>query len=247
MPASLSCPSGELHVWQISLAGDDASVHVGFETLSNAERERAMRFAFPHLRRRWVIAHVALRQILASYLACPPWRVQFRSQKHGKPYLHLARGSQPLHFNLTHSEDLALVGVTRIAPLGIDVEHIRPVPDALELAAQFFCREELRDLQACAPRELPVAFFRCWTRKEAFLKAQGKGLSIPLNHVCVSFMTGAPARFLWIQGEPSAVSNWQLHNLSLQEGYVGALAMRSAGACALQIRTYEATGDAFLK
>jgi 4'-phosphopantetheinyl transferase len=166
----------ELHVWRVELgamreAASDA-------VLSEMERHRARQFRFERDRRRYVAAHVALRRILAGYLEAAPASLQFSTTDHGKP--ELADGPD-LRFNLSHSGDCALVAVTWGRRVGVDIEQHRDDLECMALARTFFSRQEIRELEQVCASERRRAFFDCWTRKEAYVKAVGLGLSHPLD------------------------------------------------------------------
>src|SRR5262249_23128168 len=147
--------------------------------LSPEERERADRFHFARDRDRFVIAHAVLRQILALYLQSQPELIQFVQQKHGKPELAPESNPLGLTFNLSHSGEVALVAVAAHMQLGVDVELMRSDFGGEEIAERFFSRPEVEKLRLLAAHQRTRAFFQCWTRKEAYLKARGEGLSIP--------------------------------------------------------------------
>ncbi len=160
---------GELHLWTVDV--DAAAVATDATELSSGEQARAARFRCDHHRRRYVAAHVALRRILSRYTGVPPANLSFSASPHGKPYLE-----SPIRFNLSHSEGFAMLAITCGRELGVDIEVLRPYPDAASIAAHYFHPDELAGSGA---RE--DAFLRLWTMKEAYLKCVGMGLSRPLN------------------------------------------------------------------
>jgi len=131
-----------------------------------------------------------------------------------------------IRFNSSHSGALALVAVTLDCELGVDIEQFRPMPDLQEIAARFFCAGEEAELMSVAPALREPAFFRCWTRKEAYIKAIGDGLSAPLDGFAVTLKAGAPARMIQLGGDATAAAAWTLHDLEIQSGYAAALAYR---------------------
>jgi 4'-phosphopantetheinyl transferase len=189
--------------------------------LSREELERASRFRFPQLTSAYVITHGVLRLLLARYLDRDPAGISFVQGVQGKPALSKA---PPVEFNLTHSEGMAAVAVTIGCPLGVDLEHLRPLPDMEEIAGRYFCPEEAAELLSLAPGEREQAFFRCWTRKEAYIKAVGDGLSCPLDSFQVTIQADMPARLVHIAGDRVAAARWTLHDLSLAPDYIAALA-----------------------
>ena len=212
----------EVHVWRIALdCGDDVLAHMR-DTLADEEKQRVDRFYFDKDRRHFLAGRGSLRAILAHYLDCQPGQVRFAYASQGKPML---AGATDLRFNLTHSHGLALLAVTRGREIGVDVERIRDDIDREPLAERFFSPVEVAAL-----RSLPVAlrreaFYRCWTRKEAFIKAIGKGLSLPLDRFDVTLTPGEPAALLATHYDPPEASRWSMCNLSPGDGFAGALAI----------------------
>jgi 4'-phosphopantetheinyl transferase len=193
------------------------------------ELERASRFYFEKDRRNWIAAHALLRSILGQYLECDPRSLRFTTNSYGKPSLvSLAAGKQ-LHFNLSHSGDLALFAFAYEGEVGVDVEQMRAGIDYKELATRFFSAHERTALEALAADLQHEAFYLCWSRKEAYIKARGKGVSLPLDQFDVSLVPGEPARLLGSREEPGAVERWSLYALSPGSGYAGALAVEGSG------------------
>src|SRR6185503_5297431 len=154
--------------------------------LCEAERGRAARCRFDRDRRRFIVARARLRQLLAARLGVRPESVEFAYGSNGKPALAQRFGGTGLSFSLSHCDELALYAFSRARAVGIDVEAIRVVREADDIAARFFSRRENRAYRALAPGERPLGFLRCWTRKEALVKALGGGLSMPLARLDVS-------------------------------------------------------------
>jgi 4'-phosphopantetheinyl transferase len=218
-PAGL-CP-GEVHVWAACL--DEPREGALQRLLSPDEQARATRFRFPRDRRRFVVGRGLLRGLLGRYLGVDPGTLCFNYGSRGKP--SLAGGERHLSFNVTHSGALALLAFARDRELGVDLECERPLPDAEEIAQRYFSPQEGTTLGRLPRREREPAFFRCWTRKEAFIKATGDGLSRPLDGFDVTFAPGVPARLLRVEGEPGATERWWLEELKPAEGFVAALAV----------------------
>lgn len=210
--------AGEVHLWRIAL---DAPADAG--EISAEERERAARLRFERDRRRFVAAHAALRRILGGYLGVPAAAVEFAYGRHGKPSL---AGRAALHFNLSHSEELALLAVTEIGAVGVDVERERMIE--LEIADRYFAAGEVAALRALPADERQAAFFRCWTRKEAYLKARGEGVLLPLDGFEVSLARDQP-RLARVMADAEEAGRWQIVHLEPAPGYVAALAMRATG------------------
>ena len=227
--------AGDVHVWYVDLAVAAGTVARLAADLSPDERERADRFKLERDRRRFVLARRALRALLGGYLGVPPRELTLVYGAHGKPAL----GGQhaALAFNVSHSGDVAVVAAGWSRALGVDVEAWRALPDLAALAARAFAPAERAVLDALAAIDQPAAFFRCWTRKEAFIKATGLGLAQPLGDFVVSLGPGEPARFLDIGGDAAALARWTLHDLTPGEGYAGALVVERAPR-AVQARTW---------
>jgi 4'-phosphopantetheinyl transferase len=214
-------PSDEIQVVAVDLDSEPRDVR----TLSEDERERASRFHFERDRRRFVAGRSALRRALAQYLGAAPAELVFEYGRYGKPFLP----ESGVSFNVSHSGRVGLLGFAPGFELGIDVElleHARADDD--RVAARFFSSREVAALQACAPRARQHAFLRCWTRKEAFVKGRGEGLSLPLQDFDVEFAAGEPPALLrtaWSADEPA---EWTVCDLSnLIEGAVAALAVHA--------------------
>ena len=223
-PAPVSMPSqSEIHVWLIPLARSFAEVAMAEKNLSGAERERAARFHFHQDKRRFVIRRAVLRQILAACLETGSESISLDSVPNGKPLIRGQENPGGLRFNSSHSGDLALIGLARGFEVGIDVEQHRPLPDAEDLAKTFFSEVETAELAALPPPLKTAGFFDCWTRKEAFVKATGWGLSYPLNRFSVSLARDQPATLLSVIDEPEAVKKWTMVSLDLPPRYSAAV------------------------
>jgi 4'-phosphopantetheinyl transferase len=223
-PDRLSLGASDVHVWAARLdLPSEAPVRLA-AILSNQERERATRFRFETHRGRFIAARAVLRSILAAQLDCAPNELQFEYGPNGKPTLAARFVESGLSFNLAHSEDLALIAVTRLGPIGVDVEQNRPVTDVDELVARFFSQRESALFQRLPHTQRNTAFFNLWTRKEAWLKATGEGIAHSLNRVEVTFLPGEPAQLLGLPEGPEVKSNWALRELTPATGFVGAVA-----------------------
>jgi 4'-phosphopantetheinyl transferase len=209
----------EIHVWHAALDRESKTIGQLEETLSLDEKGRADRFHFVNDRNRFVVARGLLRELLGGYLQQDPAGLQFSYGQHGKPALSGAYASSGLCFNLSHSSGLAVYAIARGRNLGIDVEHIRPDSAGDDIAERYFSAREVSDLRALPPEARVDGFFRCWTRKEAYLKATGMGLQIPLNSFAVSLAHGEAAQFL-----TGVDPRWHLEAYHPAEGYVAAVA-----------------------
>jgi 4'-phosphopantetheinyl transferase len=211
----------ELHVWLVSLDPPPAALARLAGRLSPDERRRAARFRFERDRRRFQAARGALRELLAGYLGQQPERLGFVEGRHGKP--ELADIGSGLRFNVSHSGELALCALSLRRELGVDIEQLRELADADALARRFFSTEESAALEALPAAQRLAAFFRCWTRKEAYLKALGAGLLQPLADFDVAlFPEQGPCRFS-VSGRPEEAARWSLLGLDVGAGYVAAL------------------------
>ncbi len=220
--SDLSLPSDEVHVWRVFLNQEDSHLNELAQTLSEDERLKAERFYFQKDRRRFVVTHGILRNILGRYLSVKPNRLEFSYGSHGKPMLGGITDGHSLCFNMSHSEGLAVFAFAWGRKIGVDVEYVRPMPDAEEIAEHFFSPRENAALRTVPASKKLEAFFNCWTRKEAFLKAIGDGLSRSLDSFDVSLAPGEPARLLSVEGDPQEASRWHLRALAPAHGYVGA-------------------------
>ena len=188
----------------------------------------AARFCAGPLRNRYTAARGTLRILLGRYFQANPAAIVLAYQPHGKPELGPPWNSRGLEFNLSHCGDLALLAFTRIGPIGVDVETVRAMPNAAALLERFFSAEEVAQWQQTPPEREETVFFQGWTRKEAWLKAVGSGLSFPLDQFCVT-MDG-PARVLSIRGDVSEAARWHLQSCEpghplAGRGYVAAVAV----------------------
>ena len=219
----------EVHVWRAALDDNPAQMDGMLRTLAEDERARAERFCFQRDRERFIVAHGVLREILGFYLNRAAQSVSFCYGYHGKPALARESGGNTIHFNMSHSHGLALYAVTRGREIGIDLEFIRENLEAEQLAERFFSQCEIATLRALPASLKQYAFFLCWTRKEAYIKARGEGLSLPLDQFDVSLIPGEPAALLRTQADSGEALRWSLKDLSIGSGYVSALAVEGHG------------------
>jgi 4'-phosphopantetheinyl transferase len=216
--------TNEIQVWSACLDQPETMVTRLLETLSADERARADRFLFYRDRRRFIVGRGALRILLGSYAEFEPSFLQLGQGEYGKPLL---KNPPPggLRFNISHSGGLGLFAFVKGREVGVDLEFIRPMPDADAVSERFFSPRERAVLRDCPQAQKSEAFFRCWTRKEAFIKAIGQGLSHPLDRFDVSLAPGESARFLAIDEDTKIASRWLLRELNPAPGYLGALAI----------------------
>lgn len=217
-----------MHVWRISLTQPTEASSL-WATLSVEEQTRAARLVREELRSRYVIAHGWARKILARYLGLLPGEIRYEYGDYGKPRIQPTGSSARVDFNLTHSGDIALIAVTPGTQVGIDIEAHNRKTDFLELAARTFSVAEREALAALADDEtlLTAGFFACWTRKEAYLKATGHGISGGLEHFDVSLTPGQPARLLRDERDPGATNRWNMREITVSPGYSAAVVVEA--------------------
>ena len=215
----------EVHVWATPLRPAPECVAAYTNTLSPDEKKRAARYLFERDQRRFTAGRGALRAILSRYLCCPPEQINFDYSERGKPSLATTAGKSALHFNLAHSDELALLAVTKIGSVGVDVEKLRPMKDAEAIAERFFSTRETAQLKTLPKNQKDVGFFNLWTRKEAWLKATGQGICDSLNKVEVSLLPDEPARLLSLFDDAQAAADWTLQELNPAHGFKAALAL----------------------
>lgn len=220
----------DVHVWSASLEVSPAARRSFAALLSAAERQRAARFHFEPHRQRFIVGRGWLRRLLGRYLETDPAALELTYSPQGKPSLGGAFAHAGLHFNLAHSENLALLAVTRLGSVGVDVETVRPLADAEELVERFFSQRESGLFRQLPEDQKPTAFFHLWTRKEAWLKATGEGIAHSLNLVEVSFLPGEPARLLHLPVPLAGTVPWTLQHLAPAPGFAGALAIAAQEA-----------------
>jgi 4'-phosphopantetheinyl transferase len=216
---------GTVCIWQIELS-ESIDVTPYLPMLSVEERERAVRFRFHRDRCFYVIAHAGLRQILAGYLNIPAPEITFVRQERGKPQLAGGFQETGIQFNLSHTQNLALVAVAKDTPVGVDVEKLRPVKNMRSLSERFFTATEAQAIANLPSEQQQQAFFEIWTRKEAYLKGMGCGLAGALNRVEVSVAPHEATKIERLDGVAAADSPWQIPAVCLPVGYVGAMAIR---------------------
>jgi 4'-phosphopantetheinyl transferase len=210
--------------------------------LSASEMARASRFIRNRDRDRFIVARGRLRQLLAARLDEQPESVEITYGAHGKPALAPGIGGpSDLRFNVSHCENLAVYAFASGREIGVDVEAVRAIPDADDIAARFFSRRETAAYLALMPRDRPLGFFNCWTRKEAFIKAIGEGLSHPLDRFDVTLTPVEPARILRVADKPGERCGWALHSFSPAPGFVAAVVVRDCASLSASAANPEAS------
>lgn len=202
-------------------------LHAAWYSLSEDERARANRFVFAHDRDRFVMARGLLRQLLGERLEIASKDIEFRYNEFGKPELADEPAGNALRFNLSHSGDFAIFVFASGRRVGADIEAIRPLPDADEVAARCFSPREIDAYRNLDEGMRPEGFFNCWTRKEAFVKAVGEGLSYGLSDFDVSLVPGDPAEILRVGELENGNFGWQIFDIDRIPGFAGAVVIES--------------------
>jgi len=224
-PKTLKLGRDKVHVWRATLDPEKSRLHDLEQILAPDEHARAGRFYFQKDREHFIAARGLLRTILGRYLNQDPSELRFCYSPYGKPSLATSSGENALHFNVSHSHGLALYAVTSGREIGVDLEHLRTNFAGEDIAERFFSRREVEALRALPADMRQKGFFNCWTRKEAYIKARGEGLSLPLDQFDVSLAPGEPAALLSTISDPLEASRWSLQKLEPGPGYVAALAV----------------------
>ncbi len=215
-------PVGAVHVWFVD-AADAADRSADLRPLlTPAEQARADRFLVADAAHRFVLARARLRQLLAVHLGQEPAAIVLGSGPHGKPML-LERAGGGLEFNISHSGDSILLAVTHRRSVGVDVETVRSDLDVQALSRRFLAPEEQEAIAVGSAADQLAAFYRCWTRKEALLKALGTGLATPLRQAVVSVAAREPAAVLRLPATMGPASRWHLRDLGLAPHRAAAL------------------------
>ena len=225
-PKTLVLPNNAVHVWRAALHVSASELRTFGDTLAVDERARAERFYFQKHREHFIVGRGLLRDILSRYLDRKPDQLGFCYNAYGKPALTAETGAEGLCFNLSHSHGIALYALTRGREIGVDIEYFRPDVEAEKLAERFFSPREATVLRALPEHLRKEGFFNCWTRKEAYIKAEGQGMSIPLSTFDVSLTPGEPAALLRTENHPQKTAHWSLQALNPKPGYAAALAVK---------------------
>ena len=223
-PSGLTLPVDHIDIWRVCLDHGDQPEQELCGVLTPDEVARASHFHFEMDRRRYIRGRATLRMLLGRYLETPPAEIRFRYENHGKPEIALPNVSRNLRFNLSDSGGLALIAAGSGSALGVDIERVRPVPDFLGIATRFFSAREVQAMLALSENKREEAFFACWTRKEAYLKATGTGLLHPLSDFSVAVDPDKAAELYEVKGNRDIASHWFLTDVLPGEGFRGALA-----------------------
>ena len=218
-PKNIHLDENAIDVWLVDLEQSDMVRAKLWPLLNEEEQARAKRFYFDIHRNHFIVGRGLLRILLGRYLNVAPDKIVFAYGEHGKPFLP----NTNLNFNISHSYGMALLAFTHGRELGVDIEQIRPLEDAAAIAKMNFSAKEVTEYTAVPDAQKPLAFYNCWTRKEAFIKAIGEGLTCPLDSFDVTLIPGEPAQLLQVKGSTAEANKWRLQSLNPVEGYVAAI------------------------
>jgi 4'-phosphopantetheinyl transferase len=219
----------DVHLWRVDLEATSGGVPQWLPILSPDERTRASRFHRASDRHYFIAGRAILRQILGAYLDADPKTLNFAYSEKSKPALGEAHAGSNLTFNISHSGTIALLAFARSRQLGVDVEQVRRDFDTAPIAARFFSQVEQEELATLPADQRNEAFFLCWTRKEAYIKATGEGLSLPLRQFDVSLAPRAENVLLATRPDPLECSRWSLRDIPVEAGYAAALCVSGTG------------------
>jgi 4'-phosphopantetheinyl transferase len=218
----LTLADRELHVWRASLNLSTALFRRINDTLNADERERAEKFLIAEAREHFIAARGILRQLLGMYLGLDPQKVEFRYGPQGKPSLSESHNSR-VRFSVSHSQALGLFALASGSEVGVDIEQVKPDFKGMQIASHFFSEAEIARLAKLSPEPMNTAFFECWTGKEAYVKARGEGLSLPLRNFSIGFVNGEQA----LTDETGR--RWSSYSLEPAAGFAGAVVAAGEG------------------
>ena len=223
-PSILKIDDSKIDIWSVSIEQHVNKLPDYWELLSSFEKEKANRFRFEKDKNCYVIARGLLRILLSRYLNLKSQKINFRYAEKGKPYL---QHPSNIKFNLSHSKNCIVLAFTKNIEIGIDVEYTKNNLEILQVADSFFSKQEIKELKSLQPIYRLSAFYNCWTRKEAFIKATGDGLSFPLNQFTVSLESSKSAEIKEILWDNKEKDLWSLETFTPQKDYIGAVASRN--------------------
>jgi len=232
-PDDLAFASNQVDVWRVSISDFAPDSVRWMESILSAEEiKRADRFHFQADRHRFVVSHTSLRDILSRYLYRSPQDIEFATGEHGKPVIF---PQSQLDFNLSHSGDFALIAIAQGRKVGVDVEKHRVDMEYEKIAQRFFSDKEKSELRELPDDQKITGFFNCWTRKEAYIKAHGLGLLLPLEDFDVLIAPNEPAVLLATRPDSEEASRWTLLSLHVSSDHTGAVSIEGKG---LEIRLW---------
>jgi 4'-phosphopantetheinyl transferase len=226
-PSDLTLRADEIHIWIGELDQPVSEFNRFLQTISLDERMRAGWFHFQEKANRYIIRHGMLRMILGRYMGVKASALRFHHGKHGKPAMSEIIGKENIRFNLSHSEEVAIFAFARNQEIGVDIEHIRDIPEMEQIVKRFFSARDQIFYSALPRDKRREAFFHYWTSKEAFIKALGEGLSRSLEKIDVTLVPGEGNDLHISAGEPCKESGWSIHTIRPAQEYAGALAIQS--------------------
>lgn len=221
----LQFENDEVHIWLVEVDNLLEKFGIFHKYLSIDEKKRANRFCFEKDQKNYIITHGALRALISSYLEIHPKKLKFTHGKYGKPEVADNLSGKKLYFNMSHSNGIALCVFARDRQVGIDIEYIRDIPEMEQIVERFFSKSEKYVFRSLPENRKKEAFFNCWTRKEASLKAIGDGLSYPLDMFDVSVDPGEPTELLRIRGDAREAGRWSIQDLKPGRGFAAAFAV----------------------
>lgn len=219
----LTMACGELHIWSVRINDHNDRLEKYWQLLNEQEIQKARAFKFIKDRRCFIIARGALRSLLGSYLHISPGGIEFKYGPYGKPCI---QDTRMINFNISHSRNMILLGFVKKATIGIDIEYTKREVDVKKIAKHFFSKEEISSLAAIDEPYQLGAFYNCWTRKEAFIKALGSGLSFPLDQFVVSLDDASKARLIETKWDIYEKEKWTLQAIKPEEDYIGAVSVK---------------------
>lgn len=217
----------QVHLWRASLDPPRVILEDLAHTLSEDEIAKADKFRFSKHRQRFIVARGILRQLLGQYLQISPSKIEFQYGDHGKPYLSKSISSSSLEFNVSHSQAYALYGFSLNHTIGVDLEYLRPMKDAAQIAQRFFSPQEFEFVNCLSGEQQQRVFFKLWTAKEAYLKATGTGLAGSLASIDIDFDQAEIPCLKSIQGNTAAIVPWSMYPCIPALDYVGAIAIKT--------------------
>jgi len=221
----LSLQPDQVHVWSVCKSTHEDRLLMYWELLDATEKERALKFRFRKDRYCFIIARGVLRKLLSIYLDVTPVEIKFQFGRNGKPYVN---HPSDIKFNISHSGDTILLGFVQRYSIGIDVEYTKRKVDVEKIAQLFFSEEEVSSLFALDQAYHTQAFYNCWTRKEAFIKAEGSGLSFPLDQFVVSLDSTKEATLIDTKWDKKEKEKWALNTIEPGKDYIGAVSVKGA-------------------
>jgi len=219
----LSLHPNQVHIWSVNISEHINKLPIYWEFLNDKEKAKAAQFKFDKDCNCFVVARGVLKKLLSIYLNLKPKEIEFQFADYGKPYIN---HPSKIQFNVSHSKDAILIGFVRNDSIGIDTEYTKRKIEVKEIARQFFSQEEYQSLMALNSEYQLQGFYNCWTRKEAFIKALGSGLSFPLNQFVVSLDSSTKAELKKTKWDSTEKEKWTLQSISQRENYIGAFAVK---------------------